>query len=315
VVPAPAAAAPAPSDSPTRIVLLGTGAGPIPRKLRSQPASLLVVNGAPYLIDAGAGTTRQLAYAGYAPADIRNIFITHHHIDHNADLGAMIAFTWIGDNQRRLAAAPPVQIYGPPATGQLVAAAIEFLSVSERIYSSEVPMFGASGRYQAHNIKSDGVVFQDANVRVTAAENSHFNIPKSAPNYGVDKSYSYRFDTSDRSVVFAGDTGPSDALTRLAQGADVLIVEVADVDATMKAVGETMHLSPPQLAAMRFHTEQEHLTPEAIGKLATAAHVKTVILTHISPGADDETDASRYTADVRKVFSGTVIAGRDLLEF
>src|SRR3954468_13563200 len=67
--------APDVADHATRLILLGTGAGPIPRKLRSQPASLLVVDGRPYLIDAGNGVARQLVWAGFQPADVRTIFI------------------------------------------------------------------------------------------------------------------------------------------------------------------------------------------------------------------------------------------------
>ena len=78
--------------SPTRLILLGTGAGPIPRKERAQPSNLLIVGGRPYLIDAGNGVARQMAFAGYAPSDVRTAFITHHHMDHNADMGALIAY-------------------------------------------------------------------------------------------------------------------------------------------------------------------------------------------------------------------------------
>lgn len=302
-----------PQAHSTRLILLGTGAGPIPRKYRSQPANLLIVNGTAYLIDAGNGVSRQLAWVGLQPADVRRIFITHHHLDHNADLGALMSFTWIEDNQRGNRLVPPVQIYGPPATSDLVRAALDFLHVSERIFASETPMMPAASRFEAHDIDHDGLVYQDANVRVTAVENTHFHIPPTAADYGRDKSYSYRFDTADRSIVFTGDTGPSEAVTKLATGADVLVSEVEDVDATIAENGA--RLPPDRLAAFRYHVEQEHLTPEAIGRMASAAHVKTVVLTHIAPGRDDETDASAYTDGVRRTFSGTVIAGRDLLEY
>ena len=59
----------------------------------------------------------------------------------------------------------------------------------------------------------------------------------------------------------------------------------------------------------------EHLTPEEVGAIATRAHVKTVLLTHFVPGEDSETDASKYTSGVKKNFSGTVIAAKDLFEF
>lgn len=151
--PRPAGPPVPPTTHSTRIILLGTGAGPIPRKLRSQPASLLIVDGIPYLIDVGNWVARQLVSVGFEP------------------------------------------------TTQLVRSALDFLSVSVRIFSSEIPMLPLEGRFEAHDIAAhDGL------------------------------------------------------------------------------------------------------------------HVR--LLTHLSPGLDTETDASRYTDGVRKYFiSGTVIAGRDLLEF
>jgi ribonuclease BN (tRNA processing enzyme) len=304
---------PAREASPARLILLGTGAGPIPRKERSQPANLLVVDGRPYLIDAGNGVSRQLALAGLAPADVRTIFITHHHIDHNADIGALMAFTWIEDNKRRAKDAPPVRFYGPPATEALVQAAQDYLRVSERIFSAGVPMMPSAGRFEGHDIKA-GVVFRDERLVVTAAENSHYDGARPGAVPSQDRSYSYRFDTQGRSIVFCGDTGPSEALERLAAGADLLVCEVNDLDASMKILAETTHLPPPAFQAVRAHMAMQHLTPEQIGALAQKAGVKAVVLTHFSPGLDGETDASRYTAGVRKHFSGSVIAGRDLLE-
>jgi hypothetical protein len=71
------------------------------------------------------------------------------------------------------------------------------------------------------------VIFQDANVKVTAVENNHFRFPLGSPAHGKYKSYAYRFNAADRSVVFTGDTGPSNAITELATSADLLISEVS----------------------------------------------------------------------------------------
>jgi len=310
----PAQAAPvAAADHTTRLILLGTAAGPIPRALRSQPANLLIVDGRPYLIDAGNGVARQLVMAGFEPADVRHIFITHHHIDHNADLGALISFDWVEDYQRNAASAPPVQIYGPPSTTFLVQSALDYLSVGERIFSAGMPIFVAKGRFQAHDIDHDGLVYTDDRVRVTATENTHFHQPSSSPTYGKDRSYSYRFDTPGRSVVFTGDTGPSEAVTKLAEDADVLVTEIEDIETMMKTF--TGKMTKPQANAFRDHLEQEHLTPEAVGKMAAAAHVKSVVLTHFTPDEDVPTDASSFTKGIRKYYNGPVMAGRDLFEY
>ncbi len=317
-----AASAQALTDAPalqavptTRLVLLGTGAGPIPRKDRSQPANLLVVGGRPYLVDAGNGVARQLAHAGFVPSDVRTVFITHHHIDHNADMGALMSFAWIEDNKRNDKSVAPMRFYGPASTSTLVQAAQSFLAVSERIFRAGVPLTPVAGRFEGVDIAGPGEVFRDDRIVVTAAENSHYmGTNVSAAGMG-DKSYSYRFDTPGRSIVFCGDTGPSESLTALAKNADVLVCEVNDLEASMKEITTTMRLPPLVQKALRMHMEKQHITPEQIGQLAQKANVKSVVLTHFSPGSDGETDLSKYTDAVRKNFSGTVIAGRDFLEY
>jgi len=303
------------TSTSTRLVLLGTGAGPIPRKERSQPANLLVVGGRPYLIDAGNGVARQLAHAGFVPSDVRTVFITHHHVDHNADMGALMSFAWIEDNKRNDKSVAPMRFYGPASTSTLVQAAQGFLAVSERIFRAGVPMAPVAGRFEGHDITAPGEVFRDDRIVVSAVENSHYMGANANAPATADKSYSYRFDTPGRSIVFCGDTGPSETLVTLAKNADVLVCEVNDLDASMKEIAATTRLPPLALKAVRMHMEKQHITPEQIGQLAHKANVQSVVLTHYAPGLDGETDLSKYTDGVRKYFSGTVIAGRDLFEF
>jgi len=301
------------SPACTRVILLGTGGGPVARRLRSQPANLLIVDGRPYLIDAGEGVVRQLAWAGYQPPQIRTIFITHHHIDHDAGLEPLMSFIWFNSGvtgQLR----PAVQIYGPPGTRDLVRAALDYRSVPERIFRSELTLPSAAPMFAAHDVDEAGQFYEDDKVRVTAAENTHYQFRPGSPSFGRDESFAYRFDTPHGSVVFTGDTGPSPAVEKLARDADVLVSEVIDPGAVLRQMQEAGHLSPRLAQAATFHMEHEHLAPEEVGKLASAAHARLVILTHFGPGADSETDTTQYTRGVEKTFSGEVIAGRDLLE-
>jgi len=103
----------------TRLITLGTSAGPPPRAHRAQSSNLLIVNGAPYVIDAGDGVARRLAKAGINVREIGTVFITHHHDDHTAGLGTLLSVAW---DQNRT---KPIHIYGPPRTGELVTAADE----------------------------------------------------------------------------------------------------------------------------------------------------------------------------------------------
>jgi ribonuclease BN (tRNA processing enzyme) len=65
---------------------------------------------------------------------------------------------------------------------------------------------------------------------------------------------------------------------------------------------------------MALHMAREHLTPEEVGRMASAAHVKMVILSHFVPGNSIE-DMSIFTAGVKQRFAGPVIAGKDLFEY
>ena len=57
---------------------------------------------------------------------------------------------------------------------------------------------------------------QDDNVKVSAVVVEH---PPVKPALG------YRFDFKDRSIAFSGDTAPSEAVAKMAKGADVLVHE------------------------------------------------------------------------------------------
>ena len=69
----------------TRLILLGTGGGPRPRKLSSGSAQVIISNDVAYVIDCGDGVARQLAFADVPLPTVRHVFLTHHHSDHNAD--------------------------------------------------------------------------------------------------------------------------------------------------------------------------------------------------------------------------------------
>src|SRR5262245_36160010 len=97
----------------TRVVMLGTGT-PRPEPDRSGPATAIVVNDTPYLVDFGAGVIRRAA-AAYRPgvtafgADATNIthaFLTHLHSDHTMGYPDLMFTPWL---RGRTA----LDVYGP----------------------------------------------------------------------------------------------------------------------------------------------------------------------------------------------------------
>jgi ribonuclease BN (tRNA processing enzyme) len=186
----------------TRLLTLGTRAGPQPTVGRAQSSNLLIVNGALYVVDAGPGVTRRLTRARISIRDIDNIFITHAHDDHTGGLGELLTAEYNFNRTK------PVNIYGPLGTEALVKALMQTLSIYSDLQISDGRRTVPVAKVFFGHDKGTGAIYQDANVKVIAAENTHFNFPPGTPAYNKYKSYAYRFETPDRVIVFTGDTGP-----------------------------------------------------------------------------------------------------------
>lgn len=302
-----------PSPPGTQILLLGTAGGPPLRKDRSEPATLLVVDGRRYLIDCGIGTARRLVEAGIRSETIGTIFLTHLHPDHDLGLVDVLA----NDFQQRGLTGPDhtISIYGPPQTKALVDAAYRYISIPYTVFAAEGigPVGGvpATIPFAAHEV-GEGVVYQDDKIRVVASENSHYTLmPQSSR--ATMKSYSYRFETPHGVVVFTGDTGPSDATIRLAGGADVLVSEVSDfaaLDVFVSRMAERNHWPPARRNAFKAHMTQEHLDIKDVARMASRARARSVLLYHWDP-----VDPATYVAGIAQYFSGPVFAGADLQQY
>jgi len=278
----------------TRLILLGTGGGPRPRKANSAPAQVIVVNDTAYVVDCGNGVARQLVFAGVPLATLRHVFITHHHSDHNADYGNLLWLAWTAGLRTR------VDTWGPPPLEKMTNLFFEMnaYDINTRIADEgRVPLVPL---VHVHELTQGGPVMQDENVKVTAALVRH---PPVVPSFG------YRFDAADRSIVISGDTAPSDNLIKLAQGADVLVHEALYVPGVDRLVARV-----PNAAALKQSIMSHHTTAEDAGRVAKAAGVKMLVLSHLVP-ADDPAITDQMWIDAARVhFQGPVVVGKDLLE-
>lgn len=294
--------------SPNLWHTLGTGGGPPLKPKRAQPANMLEVDGKFYLFDAGEAVLRQIMGSGHNARDFKAVFISHHHLDHNAGLAELLMYRW---NQN----ADPVTVYGPPGTSDMVKGILDGNRITELSPTlgdgpaKPVLATSATGSDLPLTTPAPVEVYNDGTIRVLAVINTHFNFDPNSPEGKIARSYAYRIETKGRTYVYTGDTGVSDAVTSLAKGADLLISEVVDPVAIQAAA---QRKPPADRAAFLFHQLKEHLPPDAIGTMATAAGVKAVVLTHLVPGGDPNADPAPYTAGVLAKFKGPVTLAKDL---
>jgi ribonuclease Z len=281
----------------TQVVLLGTGNPPADPD-RSGPATAIVVNGTPYLVDFGAGVVRRAksavvdrGIAGLDPVKLRVVFVTHLHSDHTVGYPDLILTPWV------LGRRVPLEVYGPSGIAHMTEHVLEayredFATRTKDRELFTVGAFPEGHAVNAHEIKP-GVVYKDANVTVTAFATKH-----------AMESYGYRFDTPDRSIVISGDTNPSQATIDACHGCDVLIHEVLTHEWLAKR-------RDFQAYAAQFHTTTSQLT-----ELAKQAKPGLLILYHASlswrPALDSERSSPAALLGEMSKYPGHVVIGRDL---
>jgi ribonuclease BN (tRNA processing enzyme) len=278
----------------TRLILLGTGGGPRPRKLSSGSAQVLLINDTPYVVDCGDGVARQLVLAGVALPTLRHIFLSHHHSDHNADYGNLISLAWASGLRTR------VDTWGPPPIAAMTKLFFEMNTYDINIRIADEGRVPIVPLVHVHELTGGGAVMHDDNVKVTAALVHH---PPVVPAFG------YRFDARDRSIVISGDTTPSDNLIKLAQGADVLVHDALYVPGVDRLVAGV-----PNATSLRRSIMSHHTSAEDAGRVAQAAGVKALVLSHLVPADDPDVTDQMWINAARAHFRGTVVVGKDLTE-
>jgi ribonuclease BN (tRNA processing enzyme) len=278
----------------TRLILLGTSGGPRPKKKRANSAQAIIAGGKIYLIDCGYGVTHQMVMAGLPLRQLRHIFVTHHHSDHDMELGPALQLAWAAGLTSR------VDCWGPPPMHQMIRSYLEYESYDLAIRVKDEGRVPLAPLIHPHELRGSGRVFQDEQVLVTTAK---------VPHPPVDLAFAYRFDAHDRSIVISGDTRPSRDLVRLAKGADVLVHEAM----LSEHVGYLLQSLPDRERLLRS-VLGHHTTAEQAGQVAAQAGVKMLVLSHLVPGENPDVPDEEWAAAARRHYSGPIVVGRDLLE-
>lgn len=303
-------------------------------------ASAVVVDDSVYLIDCGEGVAARYRQAGLGPPGfshgleaLRVIFFSHLHSDHTVGYPGLLVAGFLNGLRNRT---EPVQVFGP---GRRASAKEMFADRPASILvNAQNPMPGTAdltrdllaayatdlneralrrgsaaspeASFDAREIQLPAgieytlggdpapemepfVVHEDANVRVLATLVDH---RPAFPAFG------FRFETPDGVIALSGDTRPTQNVIRLARGADILVHEVIAMPAMERVVVE------PAARARLDDIASSHTKAEAVGSVASAAGVKTLVLSPVLPPTADDADFDI----VRATFAGEIRVGRDL---
>ncbi|MGA8952527.1 MAG: MBL fold metallo-hydrolase [Xanthobacteraceae bacterium] len=281
----------------TKLVILGSAAGPVPGRTRKMTSHVMLSNGAAYVLDCGLGVTDRYAETGIPFAALRGIFITHHHFDHNVEYGPLLSIGWVQGMPLT------VKAYGPPPLKQMTADYIRSMRTTIDFWAEDLKMT-ALETVDVTEVAGAGPVMADDNVKVSSVVVNH---PPVKPALG------YRFDFHDRSIAFSGDTTPLEVVAQMAKGADVLVHEAMYVPAVETYVKAQVAAGRPvSVAAFMAHMKADHSPVEDVGRIAAEADVKTLVLSHLTPAIDSISDET-WRAPAAQYFKDEIIVAKDLM--
>jgi ribonuclease BN (tRNA processing enzyme) len=139
-----------------------------------------------------------------------------------------------------------------------------------------------------------------ADVRVTALRNIH------PP---ITESFALKFEFPGKTIVFSGDTAYFPPLAAFAKGADILVHEVMYGPALDELVRRI-----PNAATLMSHLKASHTLAADVGRIATEAGVKKLVLSHLVPVPFTGMSDQVWIDAVRPTYAGDLVVGRDLME-
>lgn len=287
---------------------LGTSASR-PTVERNVTSLAMIREGETLLFDCGEGTQRQMMRYGISFA-LSDIFFTHMHADHM--LGVIGLFRTLSLQGRT----EPMRLWGPRGSAALLRQAIALgsekqpfpLEVSEVSPDAPIKRKGYSiVPYLADHKDKSAVGFalvEDIRLgRFNPDRARELGIPE-GPAWGkIHRGESVTLDNGrvitpaelvgeprpGRTVVFTGDSRPSDATAEIARGADALIHEATFADDEQPRALETGHSTAREAA-----------------EVAAKAGVRQLVLTHLS--ARYSLNPSELLQQAKEVFPSTTIA-------
>jgi ribonuclease Z len=285
-----------PAASSFKVILLGTAGGPTISPERLGISTLIVAGTEQLLFDAGRGLTFALARLSIPASTVTKVFLTHLHSDHIVSIPELYLFPWASQGRKT-----PLRIWGPEGTAAMTAKLKEAFAFDIQTRRDVDEKFSPDGITIVATEVREGIVYEASGVTVTAFLVDHGPV---TPAFG------YRVDYGGHSVVFSGDTKPSDNLVKFARGADVLIHEVGRSKNDPALIGppdEPLPGSPGNTRGQTRAIADHHTDAAEAARVFQRVNPRLAVFSHANPSPVET------LATVRRGYAGRVEFGSDLM--
>ena len=291
------------------LYLCGTGS-PLPDPDRAGPCAAVIAGDSLFVVDVGEGAARNIQLAQIPLAGLDGLLLTHVHSDHIDGIGPLMLMRWTQGT-----ATTPLAVHGPTGIEPVVAGFNAAYATDHGYRTAHhgariVPPSGAGAVAMPFALppadESAVVVFRHDGLRVSAFRVDHRPV---SPAVG------YRFDYRGRSLVITGDTGPTPAIARNAQGADLLLHEALQPRMTTQLTGALAERGQANAALITRDILNYHATPEDAARAAQRAGVGHLVLTHLVPPLPSSYFYPAFLCDAPSLFDGPITVGEDGMLF
>lgn len=287
---ASSAALAAKCPSPLALQVLGSG-GPVSDDARASSGYIVWIDGeSRLLVDAGGGVFLRFGEARARFEALDAIAITHLHADHVGDLVAILKSGFFSERKRALPVIGPTGDKSFPGMSEFMRTMFDSKRGAYRYLSGYLDGSGGVAKIEITDVGADTakpkLVFSNDHLKLTAVGVKHGPVP----------ALGYLVEAGGRRIAFAGDqNGDNPAFAAMIKDADILVMD---------------HAVPEMTDPV---SRQLHARPSEIGKLASAATVKRLVLSHnmarsLEPLADN-------LAIIAKLYGGPTVVAEDLMCF